>query len=302
MLSFLHTYHPLPIIFQIGRITFYWYGLFIVLGVVAGLLVTLKLSKSYQMEKERIIDLSFWLIIFGIIGARLFDSLFYNGNYFLKHPFDIFKVWQGGMSIYGALIAGFIFLFFYCRKNKISFWFFADLFAPALILGQAIGRWGNYFNQELYGKPSTGIFSVPIDPINGVSGMENFNYFQPVFLYEFIGGLMIFFILIWLHQKKLEIIRKEKKGRLPTVLEHIFGYYNSTITERGKNGFIFSIYLISYSSLRFIIEFIRTDPQPVFLSLRLSQWISLLLIIFSFVIIIKEPLAFCLSKGHKKPE
>lgn len=296
MFSFLHTYHPSPIIFQIGNIIFFWYGLFIVLGIASGLFVALKLSKLYQIEKERIIDLSFWLIIFGIIGARLFDSLFYNGNYFFKHPFDILRVWQGGMSIHGVLIAGFIFLFFYCRKNKISFWFFADLFAPALILGQAIGRWGNYFNQELYGRPSLGIFSIPIDPINRVSGMENFNYFHPAFLYEFIGSLSIFLILIWLHQKRLKIIRKR---RLPTVLEHIFGYCNSTVTENGKNGFIFLIYLILYSSLRFVIEFVRIDPQPVFLNLRLGQWISLLIIIFTLGIIIKEPLAFCLSKGHK---
>ncbi len=295
MLNILHTYHPSPIIFQIGRITFYWYGLLVVLGAVMGLLITLKLSKLYQIEKERIIDLSFWLIIFGVIGARFFDSLFYNGNYFLEHPFDIFKVWQGGMSIYGALIAGFIFLFFYCRKNKISFWFFADLFAPVLILGQAIGRWGNYFNQELYGKPSSGIFSIPIDPINRVSGMESFYYFQPAFLYEFIGGLMIFFLLIWLHKKRLKIHHSPSRS-------FANAQDDSILLVDQKNGVIFLTYLILYSSLRFIIEFIRTDFQPVFLSLRLSQWISLLLIIFSFVIIIKEPLAFCLSKGHKKPE
>jgi len=287
MLTFLHIYNPSPIIFQIGRVVFHWYGLFIILGIIAGLFVIFKLAKKYQLEKEKLYNLFFELIIFGIIGARLFTSL-YNWQYFSKHPLDIFKIWQGGMSIHGAIIAGIIVLLFYCRRYKLSFWFWADLVAPGLVLGQAIGRWGNYFNQELYGRPLSGIFAIPISLANRVVGFEGFNYFHPTFLYEFILNLIIFGILIWLHRRNLES-EKHKEGLA----------LRSPERQRGaKEGSIFLTYLFFYSVLRFLIEFLRIDPQPTILNLRFGQWISLLIIIISLFIILNRSLCFLWRKGH----
>lgn len=298
MLNFLHTYHPNPIIFQIGRIGFYWYGFFIILAAIIGLSVALNLARLYQTEKERIIDLSFLLIIFGVGGARLF-AILYNFDYFLKHPLDILKVWQGGMSIHGALIAGIIVLFFYARRHKISFWLLADLFVPALALGQALGRWGNYFNQELYGRPTSLPFSIPISFANRVGGFENFNYFHPVFFYEFILDLIIFGILIWLHKRNLKF-RNSSAGSSDRSPNGEFSQNEASLLTNQKTGFIFFIYLILYSIIRFSLEFLRIDPQPVIFHLRLAQWISLLIIAISFVIIIMRTPCFLYQTPKKK--
>lgn len=295
MFSFLHNYNPSPIIFKIGWVTLYWYGLFIVLGILAGLGAILRIARLYQnyfeIKKERILDLSFFLIIFGIVGARLFDTV-YNLNYFWKNPIDIFKIWQGGMSIHGAIFAGIITLFFYYRRHKdffliksdksiSSFLFLADLIVPGLVLGQAIGRWGNYFNQELYGLPTSLPFGILISPANRVSGFANFLYFHPVFLYEFILNLIIFAILIWAHLRRL----KKLSASSPIMGE----------------GNIFLSYLILYSSSRFFIEFLRIDSQPIILGLRLGQWISLLLIITSFAILINKFPCFSSQKVKQRP-
>ncbi|TSC95575.1 MAG: prolipoprotein diacylglyceryl transferase [Parcubacteria group bacterium Athens1014_10] len=278
MLNFFHTYNPSPIIFQISRIAFYWYGLFMILGMLFGLFVILKLAKLYKIEKERVLDLSFLLIIFGIIGARLF-AIFYYWDYFCKYPLDAFKIWQGGLSIHGAIIAGIIVLFFHFKRHKDSFWLLADLIVPGLILGQAIGRWGNYFNQELYGKPTSLFFGIPISLANRVFGYESFNYFHPAFLYESALNLIIFAVLIYLHKRRLK--NNKKTG------ENIYGG-------------IFLAYLILYSVNRFFLEFLRIDIQPAFLSLRFAQWISLLIVAISSVIIINRcPMLFVSKKGHK---
>ncbi len=294
MFSLLHNYNPSPAILKIGWVTLYWYGLFIVLGIVAGLYVILKITKLYQnyfeIKKERILDLSFFLIIFGIIGARLFDTV-YNLNYFWKNPIDVFKIWQGGMSIHGAIFAGIITLFFYCRhhkdffliksnKNITLFLFLADIIVVGLILGQAIGRWGNYFNQELYGLPTSLPFGILINSVNRVSGFENFLYFHPTFLYEFILNLIIFTILFWAHLRRLKKL-------------------SASSPIRGE-GNIFLSYLMLYSLSRFFIEFLKIDSQPMILGLRLGQWISLLLIIISFAILTKRSFLNPLSSRNSR--
>lgn len=320
MFSFLHNYNPSPVILKIGWVALYWYGLFIVLGILAGLGVILRIARLYQnyfeIKKERIypvhnlsmasklsetrqvmrgvLDLSFFLIIFGIIGARLFDVV-YNLNYFLENPINIFKIWQGGMSIHGAIFAGIITLFFYCRRHKdlfliksdkniFLFLFLADIIVPGLILGQAIGRWGNYFNQELYGLPTSLPFGILINSVNRVSGFENFLYFHPTFLYEFFLNLIIFAILIWLHLRRVNKLSKQ----------------SIRLDEIGK-GNIFLSYLTLYSLSRFFIEFLRIDSQPIILGLRLGQWISLLLIIASLAILINKFPCFSSQKVKQWP-
>lgn len=270
MINFLHTFHPDPILISLGPVNIYWYSVLIIVSLILGFLVVFKLGDHYQIKKEQIIDLGFYLIIFGIIGARLYHVLL-EINYYWQNPLDIFKVWQGGLAIHGAIIAGIIVLITYAKKKQQSFWFWADLIAPALILGQAIGRWGNYFNQELFGKPTDLSWGIPIDFANRVEPYLTESYFHPTFLYESILNFLIFSLLIFLHYlNPLEASRRDG------------------LSVDRKHGVIFLIYLISYSLVRFLMEFLRTDLTFILWGLRLPQLVSLLIIIFSVFLIVRK--------------
>lgn len=257
----LHVFQPSPIAFQIGSSSIYWYSLFMVLAIFVGMIFVLCLSRFYKISKEEIWDLFFYLVIFGLIGARIFHLL-YNWIYFWENPLAIFKFWQGGLSIHGAIVGGVLVLFFYSYRRKLYFWTLADLFSPALALGLVIGRWGNYFNQELYGLPTNLAWGIPIDPINRVSNYTDFEYFHPVFLYESIWCFLIFLFLVFLHKKRLQIKDNEKKEDFFLI----------------RVGNIFLFCLILYSFGRFFFEFLRIDPQPVIFGFRLGQALSLLII------------------------
>ncbi len=258
----LHVFRPSPVAFQIGSLSIYWYGLLIVLAIFVGIIFVLYLSRFYKISKEEIWNLFFYLIIFGLIGARVF-YLFYNWFYFWENPLAIFKFWQGGLSIHGAMLGGMLVLLFYTHRRKLYFRTLADLFSPALALGLAIGRWGNYFNQELYGLPTNLAWGIPIDPINRVPNYTDFEYFHPVFLYESIWCFLIFLFLVFLHGKRLRI--KDDKIKRDFFLIRI--------------GNIFLFCLILYSFGRFFFEFLRIDPQPVIFGLRLAQVLSLLIML-----------------------
>ena len=162
MFNFLHTFRPSPILISLGPINIYWYGVFIVLGVLFAIAVAIYLAKSSNLKPETILDLAVWLIIGGVIGARLYDAAL-EWSYFSAHPLDIFKVWQGGLAIHGAIIGGLLALWFYVKKYQHNFWQLAAIIATSLPLAQAIGRWGNYFNQELFGNPTNLTWGIPID-------------------------------------------------------------------------------------------------------------------------------------------
>jgi len=145
MINFLHTFTPNPILISLGPINIYWYGLFIVFGILVALALTLKLSEYYDLEKNKIIDIGFWVIIFGIAGARIYHVLL-DLPYYLENPVNILKIWEGGLAIHGALILGGLTAWYLVRKYSLNFWKLAAVVAPGLALAQAIGRWGNYFN------------------------------------------------------------------------------------------------------------------------------------------------------------
>lgn len=252
---FLHSFHPQSIIISLGLINLYWYGLFISLGIVAGFFVSLKLAGLYKIEKDLIWELSFYLILSGFSGAKLYYIIAF-WPYFLSKPSEIIKFWHAGLSIHGAIIGGLIGLWLFSRKRLISFWQLADLISPSLALGQAIGRWGNYFNQELFGRPTNLPWGIPIDQINRPENFSGFTYFHPTFLYESILNLAIFFILLNLHRLKF------KNKKIP-------------------NGNIFFSYLILYSLARFSMEFIRIEETPLILGIRLAQFVSLFIIVIS---------------------
>ncbi|MBU4601003.1 prolipoprotein diacylglyceryl transferase [Candidatus Parcubacteria bacterium] len=264
MITFLHTFRPKAILISFGSVDIYWYGLLIVAGILTAIAVTLKLAKFYNIKKDTIMDLAFWLATSGIIGARIYHVLL-EWKYYIVNPIDIFKIWQGGLAIHGGIIAGIIVIWLYCRKHKLNGWLIASLIAPGLALAQAIGRWGNYFNQEIIGRPTDLPWGIPIDFANRPIEYINNIYFHPAFLYESIGNLIIFLILISIH---VWLIKTMAASREPRVMR-----YKLCVTS----------YAILYSILRFSMEFIRTDPTPIIIGLRFPQIISLLIILASIV-------------------
>ncbi len=264
MIGFLHTFHPQPILISFGPVNIYWYGLFMVLAILTAIYVTLKLTGYNNIKKEIIIDLVFWLIIFGLIGARIYH-IFLESPYYLANPLAILKVWQGGLAIHGAIIGGLIAILYFAKKYKHNFWQITALIAPGLVLAQAIGRWGNYFNQELFGLPTSLPWSIPIDMANRPLQYLQFSYFHPTFFYESLGNLLIFIILIILNLLTI------KSFRSITTKNFQFSIFNFQ--------FILITYLISYSILRFFLEFLRIDPTPTVWGLRFPQLVSLIIII-----------------------
>ncbi len=263
MFNFLHTFQPQPVLISLGALTIYWYGFFIVLGILAAIITTLKLAKYYQIKSDLIFDLSFWLVIGGVAGARIYDVILFL-PYYLEQPLAVFKVWEGGLAIHGGIIAGIIIIWIFSLKKKLCFWRLTAVIVPGLALAQALGRWGNYFNQELFGLPTALPWGIPIDIMNRPINHLSQQFFHPTFLYESIGNLVIFFILI------LTILYITKKARLN---KHFF-------------VLISALYMILYSILRFSLEFIRLDETPSFLFLRWPQIISVIIIILSILLLI----------------
>ncbi|MDO8260544.1 MAG: prolipoprotein diacylglyceryl transferase, partial [Candidatus Magasanikbacteria bacterium] len=258
MFNFLHTFSPNPILISFGPITVYWYGLFVVSGIIAAFYIILKLAEYYDLEKNTIVDIGFWIVLWGIVGARLYH-VGLEFSYYYAHPINIFKIWNGGLAIHGAIIAGALTGFYLVKKHEISFWKLASICVPGIALGQAIGRWGNYFNQELYGLPTGLPWGIPIDPINKMPEYYNYAFFHPTFIYESIGNIFIFIILISL---QAWMINRKKQSDFYLILS-------------------ISLYLMLYSVLRFSTEFLRIDFTPTLLALRFPQLMSIILFLVS---------------------
>lgn len=243
--------------FQLGSITVYWYGIIIMAGVVLGIVLANKEGARQGLPKDTFTDLIFIAIPMALIFARLYYVLF-EWDYYFKNPAKIVAIWQGGIAIHGALIGGTIAAIWYAKRKKIPFLKLADIAAPSLILGQAIGRWGNFMNQEAHGGVVARTFLenlyLPEFIINQmyIDGL----YYHPTFLYESLWNLLIFTLLIFLRKKKL------------------------------IQGEIFFSYLIFYSIGRFFIEGMRTDSLMLFDIIRMAQVVSLVLIIIGIFMII----------------
>ena len=248
-----------PVIINLGIIEIRWYSVLILLGFILGYYLVINRCKQENIDKTLISDLCFYLIIVSILGARIYYCIF-EWKYYINNPIDIIKIWEGGLAIHGGVIAGIIFIYFYTKKKKLKFLKLLDIFAPSLVLGQAIGRWGNFFNGEAYGPITTfenlKNLHIPRFIIDGmyIGG----NYHVPTFFYESIGCLIIFIILIILRNKK------------------------ST-----KIGIITSIYFILYGLVRFFIEGLRTDSLMLF-NIKVAQLISIIMILIGIYIIIKS--------------
>ena len=241
-----------------GPITIYWYSVMILLAVLIGIFIAMKEAKRLGL-KEYIENIIFSLIIFGIIGARLYYVIF-NFSLYKYDLLSIFKVWEGGLAIYGAIIAGLLVIIYYAKKNKQSIIKTTDIFVPGLILAQAIGRWGNFFNGEAHGTEVTLSYlkslHLPNFIINGM--YIDGTYYHPTFLYESLWCLLGFIILL--------IIRK--------------------LTKR-KKGLLTYSYFIWYGLGRLFIEGLRTDSLYLG-SIRISQLVSIILILTGIIGIIIE--------------
>jgi phosphatidylglycerol:prolipoprotein diacylglycerol transferase len=243
---------PGPIIFHLGPLAFRWYGLLIASAVLIGVTLSQYLAHRRRLNPETIGDLGIWLVIGAIPSARLYYVLFQWREY-AQNPGDIIAIWKGGIAIHGAILGGLIAALIFAKIQKIPFWQLADLVAPSLILGQAIGRWGNFFNSEAFGGPTNLPWKLYIPPENrnGLSpAYRQFEYFHPTFLYESLWDLMVFGILLTLFFRDLQ-----GKRRL-------------------KTGTLFLVYMAAYSTGRVWIEGLRTDSLMLG-PLRMAQVVSL---------------------------
>lgn len=275
---FLHVFHPRPIILEFGFFKIYWYGLIIALAVLFGLSIIIKLNSAYKKRdiiifksRDQIFDLCFYLVIFAVIGARIYEVFLFLPVY-LKNPLMIFKIWNGGLAIHGAILTGILTIVILTKKHKIDLGLSFDLIAPTLALGQAIGRWGNYFNQELFGLPTKLLLGIPIDLANRPLGYESFVFFHPTFLYESLLNLILAGFLFFLHYRRLAKLSAAQRHPMQDGVSD---------TSYFQEGNIVLIYLIGYSLIRFLLEFIKIDETPFVFGLRWPQIMSLILIAVS---------------------
>ena len=255
-----------------GFLNIRWYGFLISLSVLIGLLISRNLAKSRNIDPEYINEILPSLILYSIIGARTYYVIFewrlFSGNNFftLLELFNksiqipsFLAIWEGGIAVHGGLIGGLLSIIIFCKSKKINLKTFVDILIPSIILGQSIGRWGNFFNNEAFGVPTNLPWKLFIPMQNRPIEFINYEYFHPTFLYESLWNFIIFIILII-------IFNKQNK------------------TNFVRPGFISCLYLIFYSFGRFWIEALRTDPLcigalPPFCEggIRMAQFISIFL-------------------------
>jgi phosphatidylglycerol---prolipoprotein diacylglyceryl transferase len=251
-----------PIIFEAGPFALRYYGLCIALGIAAGTWLTSRELARKGYDPALALDALFFTVPLGFIGARAYhvatDYDLYAGD-----PFPgVFAVWNGGLGIYGAVIGGFIGVLIFARVRGISPLVFADAAAPGLILAQAIGRWGNYFNQELFGRPSNLPWAIEIAPENRPADFADATAFHPTFLYESIWNLLVCLALLWIARR---------------------------FADRLKNGDILLLYVSLYSVGRFFVEALRVDPAFLIGNFRGNLFVaSILALTFALIFFLRH--------------
>ncbi len=251
---------PGPLVFQLGPFALRWYGLLIALAVLAGLTLATRLGRARGIEPALITDLLPLLVLGAVIGARLYYVAL-EWRQYAANPIDALAIWRGGIAIHGALISGVLTTILFCRWRRQPFWPLLDVLVPAVALGQAIGRWGNFFNSEAFGRPTQLPWKLAIPAENRPAEFLDQVYFHPTFLYESLWNLGVCLLL-------LALFRAASRGRIKL-----------------PAGALSCVYLLAYSSGRVWIEALRLDPlcllsQPPFCAggLRMAQLVSLLLI------------------------
>jgi phosphatidylglycerol---prolipoprotein diacylglyceryl transferase len=246
-----------PIALSLGPIQIHWYGVIIGAAIALGLYLIVRESDKRGLDKDLFIDLLLWAIPIAILSARAYYVIF-EWDYYSQNPGQIIAIWKGGLAIHGALIGSVITAYVFTKKRKVSFWQVVDIAAPSLILGQAIGRWGNFMNQEAHGGEVTRAYLENLLLPEWIINQMYINgvYYQPTFLYESLWNLLGFILLLVLRKVNL------------------------------RRGEIFLTYLIWYSIGRFFVEGLRTDSLMLTESIRMAQMISVVLIVGAVAVLI----------------
>ena len=230
--------------FSIFGLDVMWYGLLIATGVLIGVLIAIKQANRIGLNEETLIDFLIWVIPLSLVGARVYYVIF-EWDVYRHNPIDALNIRNGGLAIHGAIITAIIVAVIFTKIKKIDFWMIADVCAPSLILGQSIGRWGNFTNQEAHGGPTNLPWGIIIDGVK----------VHPTFLYESIWNFLVFLFLLWYGKNKQKV-----------------------------RGELFLLYLILYSFIRFFIEGLRTDSLMLG-SIRVAQIVSVIGILIPAIII-----------------
>lgn len=249
-----------PVAFELGPFTVAWYGLIIVGAMLLAVSLTIKEAERRDISEEFIVDTAFWAIPLGIVGARIYYVLFELEAY-LSDPIRIFYIWEGGIAIYGGIIAGVLVIYYQAQKEKIPPLLVTDVLAPYVLLGQAIGRWGNFMNQEAHGDAVSRQFLEKMRLPELIIEQMNIKgtYYHPTFLYESVWSLIGVVLIVLVRKKDRFLLRGEATAS----------------------------YLIWYGIGRFFIEGMRTDSLYIG-GLRVSQIVSLLLVIAGIAFIIYQ--------------
>ncbi|BAP86203.1 prolipoprotein diacylglyceryl transferase [Paucilactobacillus hokkaidonensis JCM 18461] len=256
-----------PIALKLGPIQIHWYGVIIASAVIIALTLSVREGQRVGIESDNFYDYILWALPAAIIFARAYYVIFEWG-YYSQHPAEIIAVWDGGIAIYGSLIGALLVMWFFCRSRSISIWIMLDVVAPTVILAQGIGRWGNFMNQEAFGKITSHAFlqdlHLPTFIINQmyISGA----YRIPTFFYESCWDVLGFVVLIILRHR-----------------HHLF-----------RQGEIFLSYVMWYSAGRFVIEGMRTDSLMIGNTIRVSQVLSVILFVGAIAL-------FIIRRRHKYP-
>jgi len=245
------------VFFELGPLSIKWYGVLIGIGVLLGLWLAIREGKRRGVHEETFMDIVLIAVPSAILGARIYYVLF-EFDYYSKHLNEIPQIWNGGLAIHGGLIGAFIASYIFSKKKGISFWKLADIAAPSILVGQMLGRWGNFMNQEAHGGEVTRSFleglHLPTWIINQmyIEGA----YYHPTFLYESMWSLLGIILLLSLRKVNL------------------------------RRGEMFLTYLIWYSVGRYFIEGLRTDSLMLTDTIRMAQFISVLIIVFAIIVLV----------------
>lgn len=241
-------------VLELGPIPLRAYAFGIIIGALVAIWIGEKRWVARGGKSGLIADVAIWSIPFGIVGARIYHVITDNQLYFGegRRPIEALYIWQGGLGIWGAIGLGALGAYIACRINKVSFLAVADALAPGILIAQAIGRWGNYFNQELFGKPTNLPWGLEIDPMHRPDGYEQFATFHPTFLYESLWNLSAALLILWI----------DRKYRL-------------------TGGRVFALYVMLYTAGRTWIELMRIDPANDIGPFRVNVWTSMVLFVLA---------------------
>ncbi len=264
-----------PILISVGPFAVHWYGLLIVTGIMLGALAAAFLAKRAGENPDYIWDMLLMVVVLAVIGARVYHVFsrpaggLIGWDYYKEHPLEALYIWQGGLAVYGAVIGGAIGVLIYTRMRRLKPLQWLDFAAPGMAIGQAIGRWGNFINRELYGPPTTLPWGVLIPPANRIMPYTNLalyppdTLFHPTFLYESLAALALFLILFLLGVKRYEKLH---------------------------SGDLLVGYLIGYAVIRFFTEMLRPDAWTIG-TLAAAQIFSLIFIVTGATFLIVRRLA-----------